>query len=104
MTTAHNTASGRGKARTPQPAGASSRQPDLSRFPDRWIKSPVRGYCPHTGLSRPAFYNLFKAGKIKSACIKKPGAIRGNRLFHLGSILAYIDSVAEATAAREVKI
>jgi hypothetical protein len=74
---------------------------DLSNYPDRWIKAPVRGHCQATGLTRAAFYQLATAGKIKTACIKKPGAIRGNRLFHLGSILAFLDAVAEDTAARK---
>ena len=80
-----------------------SKSADLSGYPDRWIKSPVRGYCPETGLTRAAFYQLADARKIKTACIRKPGAIRGNRLFHLGSILAFLDATAEETAAREAK-
>ncbi len=76
---------------------------DLRRYPDRWIKSPVRGYCPETGLTRAAFYQLADSGKIKTACIRQPGAIRGNRLFHLGSVLAFLDATAEETAAREVR-
>lgn len=76
----------------------------MRRYPDRWVKAPVRGYCPDTGLTRAALYQLADAGKIKTACIRKPGAIRGNRLFHLGSILAFLDATAEETAAREVKV
>ena len=105
MNTTSPNASGREtKPRTPkQRAGANSAKPNLSRYPDRWIKSPVRGYCPETGLTRAAFYQLADAGKIKTACIRKPGAIRGNRLFHLGSVLAFLDATAEETAAREVR-
>ncbi len=76
---------------------------ELGGYPDRWIKAPVRGYCSETGLTRAALYQLATAGKIKTACIKKPGAIRGNRLFHLGSILALLDAIAERTAASETK-
>lgn len=75
---------------------------DLSRYPDRWIKAPVKGYCPETSLTRAAFYDLAGKGKIRTVCLRKPGAIRGNRLFHLGSVLAYLDAMAEETAAREV--
>lgn len=74
---------------------------DLSRYPDRWFKAPVKGHCLETGLTRAAFYQLATTGKIRTACIKKPGAIRGCRLFHLGSILAFLDTTAEESAARE---
>jgi hypothetical protein len=77
--------------------------PDLSQYPDRWLKAPVKGYCPVTGLTRPALYDLARAGKIKTACIRRPGAVRGNRLFHVGSVLAFLDAEARATAAREVR-
>jgi hypothetical protein len=105
MNTTSPNASGRGaKPRTPKrSAGANSAKANLNRYPDRWIKSPVRGYCPETGLTRAAFYQLADLGKIKTACIRKPGAIRGNRLFHLGSVLAFLDATAVETAAREVK-
>jgi len=97
------------EATTRQSAAAKCAKPrkpaaDLRRYPDRWVKAPVRGYCPDTGLTRAALYQLADAGKIKTACIRKPGAIRGNRLFHLGSILAFLDATAEETAAREVKV
>ena len=86
-----------------KPAKPKKPTADLRRYPDRWVKAPVRGYCPETGLTRAAFYQLADAGKIKTACIRKPGAIRGNRLFHLGSVLAFLDATAEETAAREVR-
>jgi len=82
---------------------ASDSKPDLTKYPDRWFKPPVRGYDPTTGLTRPALYDLAKAGKIKTACIRRPGAIRGNRLFHAGSCLAFLDAEAAATALREVR-
>jgi len=84
-------------------AVARDSKPNISNYPDRWVKAPVKGYCPHSGLTRPALYDLSAAGKIKTACIRKPGAIRGNRLFHLGSILAFLDVEANATAAREAR-
>ena len=97
-------ASGRGvKSRTPKAAGADSGKPDLTAYPDRWFKAPAKGHCALCGLTRPALYELAKAGKIRSAAIRKPGAIRGNRLFHLGSVLAFIEGEAEKTAAREVQ-
>lgn len=105
--TAKTTADGGQKPRHASAAVTSARAKkpaaDLRRYPDRWIKSPVRGYCPETGLTRAAFYQLADSGKIKTACIRQPGAIRGNRLFHLGSVLAFLDATAEETAAREAK-
>ncbi len=82
---------------------ARKKAANLRGYPDRWVKAPVRGYCPETGLTRAAFYQLADLGKIKTACIRQPGAIRGNRLFHLGSVLAFLDATAEETAAREVR-
>jgi hypothetical protein len=99
------TASRRGeKSGTPKTAGArAGKKPDLSKYPDRWIKAPTRGRCPECGFTRPALYELAAAGKIKTASIRKPGAIRGSRLFHLGSIFAFLDAEAEKTATREVR-
>jgi hypothetical protein len=95
------------KSRTPSAAANSAKQNKtvaaLDPYPNRWIKAPVRGYCPETGLTRAAFYQLAMAGKIKTACLRKPGAIRGCRLFHVGSILEFLDFVAKETAAREVR-
>lgn len=88
---------GADSAKTKKPAA------DLRRYPDRWTKAPVRGYCPETGLTRAAFYQLATAGKVKSSCIKKPGAVRGNRLFHLGSILAFLDATARV-AFRQTRV
>ncbi|MBA3963954.1 MAG: hypothetical protein H0X40_18940 [Chthoniobacterales bacterium] len=108
VTPANKATAGNGeKSRHARAAATSAKTkksaPDLRRYPDRWIKAPVRGYCPDTGLTRAAFYQLADGGKIKTACIRKPGAIRGNRLFHLGSVLAFLDVTAQETAAREVK-
>jgi hypothetical protein len=34
--------------------------PTEDRYPPRWIRLPTRGHCPHTGLSRAAYYELIK--------------------------------------------
>ena len=60
-------------------------------YPQKWIRLPTKGHCPHTGLSRAAFYELIKANQIKSACLKKPGALRGIRLVWLPSVMAYLE-------------
>lgn len=50
------------------------------------------------------FYEMAKAGVIRDCSLKKPGAVRGKRLFWLPSIMAHLDRAATAThAAREVR-
>jgi hypothetical protein len=57
-----------------------------------WIRAPSRGPEFHTGFTRPKLYELAANGYIRTCSVRQPGRIRGTRLFHLGSILAYIDS------------
>ena len=59
---------------------------------DRWIRLPGKIRCPFTGLPRAKFYELIKAGKIKTASLREPGCTRGIRLVWLPSLLAYIES------------
>jgi hypothetical protein len=51
------------------------------------------------GLSRAHAYLLAGEGKIRSVCIRRPGAIRGKRLFCCQSIREFlaqcVDNVAE---------
>ena len=63
-------------------------------YPAKWIRLPARGRCPHTGLSRAAYYELIKENRIRSANLKKPGALRGTRLIWLPSIMTYLDHFA----------
>ena len=60
----------------------------------KWIRLPTRGRCPHTGLSRAAYYELIKANRIRTANLKRPGALRGTRLVWLPSIMTYLDRFA----------
>lgn len=76
----------------PPPAGED-------RYPAKWIRLPTRGRCPHTGLSRAAYYELIKASRIRTANLKKPGALRGTRLIWLPSIMAYLDRFATGGSA-----
>jgi len=66
----------------------------------QWIGVPSRGHCPITGLSRPHFYQLIAENRIRSACIRQPGAIRGRRLVYLPSVLEFLDRAADAEAVR----
>lgn len=65
-----------------------------SKFPAKWIRLPTRGHCPHTGLTRGAFYELIKANKIRTASLKKPGAMRGTRLVWLPSLMSHLEKFA----------
>ncbi len=63
-----------------------------------WVRAPKTGPEFFSGFSRAKLYQLAAEGKIRSVSIREPGAIKGTRLFHLGSILAYIEKCeAEAT-------
>jgi hypothetical protein len=55
-----------------------------------WIRCPARGTEHFTGLRRGYRYALAGQGKIRSVSIRAPGKVRGTRLFHLASILAFI--------------
>jgi hypothetical protein len=43
------------------------------------------------GLSRAHAYQLASEGKIRSVCIRRPGAIRGRRLFDCASIRSFFN-------------
>ena len=58
---------------------------------EKWIRLPLRGHCPYTGLSRAHFYRLIKSGKIRSANLREPGQIRGVRVVWLPSVFKYIE-------------
>ena len=69
-----------------------------------WIRSPKGGPEHFTGFSRSKLYELDQRGKIRSVSIREPGQVKGTRLFHLGSILEFIEtcernSVVDATPA-----
>ena len=58
---------------------------------ERWVRIPVRGHQPDSGLGRGVIYGLINAGAIKSASLRKPGCRTGVRLVWLPSLLAYIE-------------
>lgn len=64
-----------------------------------WIRLPKTGQlCPYTGLSRSAMNALILGNNppVRSVSLKKRWAIRGTRLIHLQSLLAYIEGMAAA--------
>lgn len=68
-----------------------------TRYPERWIRIPVKGHCPDTGMSRPMFYDLMKRGVIRFAHIVAPGNTRGMRFVYLPSVLKFLDDQADKT-------
>jgi len=63
----------------------------------RWTKPPANGQqCPYSGLRRTSTYRLINRsdGAIHSVSLKQPGTKRGNRLFSVPDLLAYLDRLA----------
>lgn len=57
-----------------------------------WIRAPRNGGTEHfTGLSRARLYQGAADGEFRSVSIRKPGQVKGTRLFHLQSILDFIE-------------
>ena len=56
-----------------------------------WIRSPKAGNEFYSGFSRSKLYELATEGKIGSRSIRKPGQVKGTRLFKLQSILEFIE-------------
>jgi hypothetical protein len=63
--------------------------PSLKRS---WLRIPAAIHV--SGIPRSSLYELIKAGKIKSACIRKRNSIRGIRLVNVDSLEAFIESFA----------
>ena len=62
-----------------------------------WVRSPKTGPEHYTGFTRSKLYELAAERKIRSVSIREPGQIKGTRLFHLASILQFIE-MCEGTA------
>ena len=56
-----------------------------------WVRAPKRGPEFYSGCSRPKLYEWAAKGFIRSVSIREPGRVKGVRLFHLASILAFIE-------------
>ena len=56
-----------------------------------WVRAPKRGHEFYSGCTRPKLYEWAGKGFIRSVSIREPGKIKGVRLFHLASILAFIE-------------
>jgi hypothetical protein len=65
-----------------------------------WVRAPKRGREFYSGCSRPKLYEWAAKGFIRSVSIREPGRLKGVRLFHLASILAFIER-CEASAVTQ---
>ena len=68
-----------------------------------WVRAPKRGHEFYSGCTRPKLYEWAAKGFIRSVSIREPGRIKGVRLFHLASILGFIER-CEASALRQEQI
>jgi hypothetical protein len=80
---------------------STSENRDYSDKPE-FIRLPKGGLCPHTGLSRSKLNQLILPckqndwnPKVKSICLRQPGAVKGTRLIVLDSLLDYLYSQME---------
>ena len=68
-----------------------------------WVRAPKFGHEFYSGCSRPKLYDWAAKGFIRSVSIREPGRIKGVRLFHLASILAFIER-CETNALRQEQV
>ena len=64
-----------------------------------WVRPPKLGQEFYSGLTRAKLYELAGAGRIKTASLREPGALKGCRLFHLQSILDFLETCVEGGQA-----
>jgi len=75
----------------PLPARARELLNDQSAGLPVWIRSPKNGNEFYSGFSRAKLYEGAGKGHFRSVSIRAPGQVKGTRLFHLQSILAFIE-------------
>jgi hypothetical protein len=56
-----------------------------------WVRAPKHGHEFFSGCSRAKLYEWAAKGFIRSVSIREPGRIKGVRLFHLASVLGFIE-------------
>ena len=67
-----------------------------------WVRAPKRGHEFYSGCSRPKLYEWAAKGFIRSVSIREPGRVKGVRLFHLASILAFIERCEAGSFTPEI--
>ena len=83
---------GGSNARQSRPVSAKAREilQDQSNGLPVWIRPPKQGVEFYSGFSRARLYQGANDGDFRSVSIRKPGQVKGTRLFHLQSILDFI--------------
>jgi hypothetical protein len=66
-----------------------------------WVRAPKRGYEFYSSCSRAKLYDWAGKRLIRSVSIREPGHAKGVRLFHLASILEFINK-CEAKSLDEI--
>lgn len=56
-----------------------------------WIRAPITGPEFFSGLTRPKLYELAGKNYIRTVTLREPGQKNGVRLFHLQSVLDFIE-------------
>ncbi len=56
-----------------------------------WIRSPKSGTEFYSGFSRAKLYEGAAKGHFRTVSIREPGQVKGTRLFHLQSLLNFIE-------------
>jgi hypothetical protein len=67
-----------------------------------WVRAPKYGHELFSGCSRAKLYEWAAKGFIRSVSIREPGRIKGVRLFHLASILNFIERCEESAFVPEL--
>jgi len=84
-----------GPTHTTAPVVAAPANAAIPQKPE-FIRLPKAGtLCPFTGLSRTKLWEILCTRKVKTVCLRRPGALKGARLVHLQSLLDYLYSLAE---------
>ena len=75
-------------------SSAPEQPPSVSALPEFADHRTARALF---GLSRSYLYNLASERKIRSVSLRKPGALKGRRLFDCASIRKFLQSADENT-------
>ena len=62
---------------------------------NEWMRLPTKGRDPIFGLTRAFYYALIERGAIRSACLRRRGALTGVRLVNVESVRSYIERHVE---------
>ena len=89
-TTSYNTCG------TTEPIRAADNSQLPPGFRPEFIRLPKPStLCPWTGMSRTKMWQVLETSKVKTVCLRRPGAAKGARLVHLASLLDYLHANAE---------